>query len=180
MEKAMRLVNKGWINLSNQEQRDVVAFLAKALGVTQDSVRNWIGGGIPRRIIDKPHIYKKVDKEDWKYLKTIFAICCDGKRLVKKVVNRRKPGELTTDELMEAIDRMSPRVKRNFFAHLYRNNRKLYNEISELYHHHCKYNDGGRNISRYTKKKENRIMKEGSILSSLQNGGKIKSFGRIL
>lgn len=183
MKEAKNLLNKGWDNLSPQEQRDVVAFLAERLGTTKDSVMNWVKGGIPRRLVDKPQSYRNVPKPEWADLRDIFSICLDGKKFEEKREVKRKDSKMSTDELMKSIDRMESSVKKAFFGNLYRNDRKMYNEISTLYTNHRKYggnNKGGRNISRYSKKKENKLEKENNFLTNLQNGGKIKSFGRIL
>ena len=181
MAECKKLLNKGLQSLADDEKRNVINSLAIHLGVTKDSVKNWIGGGLARRDVDKPIIYRNLKKSDWYLLRDIFNIIFDGVKFEEKKKMRTKNNKMSTDELMKSIDRMKPSVRRAFFGNLHRNDRKMYNEISNLYTNHKKYSGKGeRNLSRYTKKREDKMQKEDNLLTNLQNGGKIKSFGRIL
>lgn len=178
MKEIKTLLNKGWDNLSPEEQRDVVTSLAEHLGSTEASIRNWIGGGISRRDVDKPHSYRNLPKRDWFLLRDIFAICCDGKVFEEKKEVKKNDGKISPSELMTKVEKMPTNVRKAFFRRLYLSDRSLYNEVSELFSLHKKY--GGdkskANINRYSKVNKKQIIKnrEAEMLQNLQNGGKIR------
>jgi hypothetical protein len=177
MKEIKTLLNRGWDNLSPNEQRDVVTSLAEHLGSTEASVRNWIGGGMPRKVVDKPQSYRNLPKKDWFLLRDIFAICCDGKVFEEKKEVKKNYSKMSSKELMAKIDKMSSNIRRTFFRGLYMSDRDLYNEVSNLYSLHKKYEGSSKaNLNRYAKINKKEIIKnrEAEMLQNLQNGGKIR------
>jgi hypothetical protein len=177
MKEIKTLLNRGWDNLSPNEQRDVVKSLSEHLGNTEESIKNWIGGGIRKEDVVKPMMYRNVKKSEWYLLRDIFDIIFDGVVFEEKSTVVKEEGQ-SVDALMKEIDGYKTKERREFFRHLYSTNRCLYNEVSELYTLHKKYggDNNKANLSRYAKINKERIIeeKETKMLKDLQNGGKIR------
>ena len=136
MKTIKNLLQKGGYNkLTNDEQREVVAFLVKILGSTEESIKNWIRGGLPRSSLNG--LFDICPMEYWGDMNDILNIIYHQESEKKEEVKQTKG--LSSTQYCEAIHRMPRNIKGVFFRRLREDNYEIYETLSQEYSNYCKY-----------------------------------------